>query len=290
MHTRRQAFGFVGAATLLAGWPRAARAAPKAELWPRWQAHRPASTTTVDHAAWDGILASRLRASPDGINRFAYGEVSPDERAALAGYIAALAGARVSGLPRPEQRALWINLYNALTVKIILDHYPVNSIRDINISSGLFSVGPWGRKLVSVEGESISLDDIEHRILRPIWGDPRLHYAVNCASIGCPNLAAEPYTAANAERLLDEGAFAYVNHPRGVRLVRRGLMVSSIYAWFKDDFGGHDAGVITHLRRYALPGLAAKLATATGIVDHAYDWTLNDAKCDQSSCSNSALR
>lgn len=278
MHTRRQAFGFVGAATLLAGWPRAARAAPKAELWPRWQAHRPASTATVDHAAWDGILASRLRASPDGINRFAYGEVSPDERAALAGYIAALAGARVSGLPRPEQRALWINLYNALTVKIILDHYPVNSIRDINISSGLFSVGPWGRKLVSVEGESISLDDIEHRILRPIWRDPRIHYVVNCASLGCPNLPLKPIDARRREAALDAAAYAYVNHPRGARVDGSSVAVSSLFVWYQEDFGGDDAGVLAHLKRYALPPLADALATVERIADGGYDWSLNDLR------------
>lgn len=290
MQTRRQVIAASGAAAIMAVWPRMSLAAPKAELWPRWQAHDPASTAVVDHAIWARILAAHLRAQPDGINRLAYGQVSPIERAALAEYVAALAAAPVSRLSRPEQRALWINLYNALTVKIVLAHYPVNSIRAINISPGLFAIGPWGRKLISVEGEEISLDDIEHRILRPIWRDPRLHYAVSCASIGCPNLAAEPYTAANAERLLNQGAFAYVNHPRGVRIERRGLVVSSIYAWFKEDFGGDDSGVIAHLRQYAAPPLAGALADATRIADDAYDWALNDATCDQSTCSNSAFR
>ena len=277
MHTRRQVIGMSGAAAIMAVWPRTSLAAPQAELWPRWQAYDPASTVVVEHAPWRRILAAHLRPSPDGINRFAYGQVSPVERAALAEYVTALSAAPVSGLARPEQRALWINLYNALTVKVVLDHYPVNSIREINISPGLFSIGPWGRKLITVEGERISLDDIEHRILRPIWRDPRLHYAVNCASIGCPNLAAEPYTAANAERLLNEGAYAYVNHPRGVRVDGGRLAVSSIYAWFKEDFGGGDAGVISHLRQYAAPRLAASLAGATRIAGDAYDWTLNDA-------------
>jgi Protein of unknown function, DUF547 len=87
----------------------------------------------------------------------------------------------------------------------------VASIRDIAISPGLFSVGPWGRKLIEVEGEPLSLDDIEHRILRPIWRDPRLHYAVNCAALGCPNLRSSAFTAANADILLETAASDYVN-------------------------------------------------------------------------------
>ena len=277
MRTRREVLATSGAAALASLWPPIAAAAPKAELWPRWQAHDRASTIVIDHAVWRQILATHLRLGPDGVSRFAYGRLSPIEKAAVASYIDALAKAPMSRLSRPEQLALWINLYNALTVKIVLDHYPVKSIRDINISPGLFSIGPWGRKLIKIEGEDLSLDDIEHRILRPIGRDPRIHYAVNCASIGCPNLAAEPYTGVSVDRLLSEGARAYVNHARGARVDGGRLVVSSIYVWFKEDFGGDDAGVIEHLRRYAAPALAEQLANAARIADDAYDWTLNDA-------------
>ena len=140
------------------------------------------------------FLAQHLRTGEDGIARIGYGAVSDEDRKSLDAYIAALAGHPGSrrALNRAEQQAYWINLYNALTVQVILDHYPVESIRDIDISPGLFADGPWGKKLVTIEGEAVSLDDIEHRILRPIWKDPRIHYAVNCASIGCPNLQAGP--------------------------------------------------------------------------------------------------
>ncbi len=97
-----------------------------------------------------------------------------------------LAATSADRLRRAEQFPFWINLYNALTVKVVLDHYPVEIIRDIDISPGLFADGPWGKKLVTVEGEALSLDDIEHRILRPIWKDPRLHYVLNCAALGVP--------------------------------------------------------------------------------------------------------
>ena len=129
---------------------------------------------------------------------------------------------------------------------------------------------------LSVEGERLSLDDMEHRILRPIWKDPRLHYAVNCASVGCPNLQAEAYTAAGTERLLEKGAREYVNHPRGAEKGERLLTLSSIYKWFREDFGGAEAGVMEHLRRYADTPLRDELGTYRGKVKYRYDWSLNE--------------
>jgi hypothetical protein len=257
--------------------PGPAPAAPRAELWERWLAHDPASTGTVDHAPFARFLDRYLRPGEDGINRIAYGAVAAEDRAALDSYLAALAAAPVSRLARDEQMALWINLYNALTVQTVLDHYPVTSIRSINISPGLFTRGPWGAKLVSVEGEPLSLDDIEHRILRPIWRDPRIHYVVNCAAIGCPNLAARPYRADRLEQQLTRAALDFVNHPRAVRIENGRLVVSSIYHWYQEDFGGSEAGVIRHLLAHAEPGLAMRLQAFDRIARHHYDWALNDA-------------
>ena len=158
----------------------------------------------------------------------------------------------------------------------VLAHYPVDSIRDIDISPGLFANGPWGRTLIEIEGRPISLDDIEHRILRPIWRDPRIHYAVNCAALGCPNLAMTAYTATGKERLLMDSASAFVNHDRGSMIADGKLKVSSIYDWFDEDFGGSDAGVIAHLRQHAIGVRALGLETQTRIAGHAYDWRLND--------------
>jgi hypothetical protein len=161
---------------------------------------------------------------------------------------------------------------------VVLDHYPVESIRDIDISPGFFANGPWGKKLVHIEGETISLDDIEHRILRPIWKDPRIHYGVNCASIGCPNLQPQAYTAESTDALLDKGARDYINHSRGVLIASNKLIVSSIYDWFMEDFGGNDKGVIAHLQRYAEPSLREQLQRFSRISDHEYDWSLNDIR------------
>ncbi len=256
-----------------------AEAAPRSELWPRWAAHDPASVRTVDHSAWNDLLARHNVAAADGSRRFAYASVAADDRRRLGEYVDRLAATAVSALARDEQRALWINFYNALTVKTVLERWPVASIRDIAISPGIFSTGPWGKKLATVEGEPLSLDDIEHRILRPIWKDARIHYALNCAAIGCPDLAPVAFTAANTEDLLERAARAFVNHPRGARIEDgRRLVVSSIYVWFQDDFGdGTDAGVVVHLIRYAAPDLKARLAPFARIDGHGYDWAINAA-------------
>lgn len=253
-----------------------AAAAPSADLWDRWTAHVADSDATVDHAAWDSFLKTYVRDHEDGIARVAYADVTRTDRDALDAYVAALEGTAVDRLGRPEQMAYWINLYNVATVRLILDHYPVDSIRDIDISPGLFSSGPWGKKLLTVQGEALSLDDIEHRILRPIWRDPRIHYAVNCASLGCPNLVTDAFTKDNTEQLLEMAARAYVNHPRGATVSRGKLTVSSIYDWFKVDFGGSQRGVIDHLTRYADEELAASLGGIKRISGHRYDWSLND--------------
>lgn len=266
-------FSSLALAVLFISLYNSALAAPAAKLWPRWSEHDAASSATISHTAWDDWLGQFVRVAADGSTRVAYARVSDADRARLRDYIESLGAIEISTYNPAEQRAYWINLYNALTVDIVLEHYPLESIRDI--SSGLFTSGPWRLKLVRVEGESLRLDDIEHRILRPIWRDPRIHYAVNCASLGCPDLQPRAFTAGNSESQLEQAARKFVNSPRATRIDRDKLEVSSIYHWFEDDFGGNESGVIAHLRRYAGTGLAAALARFEEIDDHFYDWRLN---------------
>jgi hypothetical protein len=254
-----------------------ALAAPKADAWPRWEAHVAGSERAVDHDPWDAILAEVVSLGDDGVARVDYPALTGDSlRGQLDGYIAQLASTPVSELDRAEQQAYWINLYNALTLQVMRDHYPVDSIQDVDISPGLFSSGPWGAELIAVEDEILTLDDIEHRILRPLWRDPRIHYAVNCASIGCPNLQGRAWRAATLDADLDAAATAYVNHDRGFTVDDGDLVVSSIYDWFIADFGGNDEGVLRHLAQYASPDRQAILQSARRISDHRYDWALND--------------
>ncbi len=246
------------------------------EAWTRWEAHDPSSTTVIDHSAWTELLGRYLDTSDaDGVYRFDYAGVTAADRALLQEYLSMLESVPVSLLNKDEQYAYWFNVYNAFTVEVILDHYPVDSIRDINIS-GLFARGPWGAELIEIEGENLTLDDVEHRILRPIWNDPRIHYGVNCASIGCPNLQPVAFTSENVDRLLTEGAIEYVNHPRGAMVNGNRITVSSIYNWFQEDFDDNQAGVIAHLLEYAEPALAADLRGFRGRLRYDYDWAINE--------------
>ncbi len=249
---------------------------------------RPSSagaTTTVNHDAWDALLKKYVVAGEDGLNRVRYLAFKDSDHATLKSYVQSLERVKPTSLTRPEQFAFWVNLYNAKTIDIILDNYPVKTIRDIAINEGLVGFlkrsvgagGPWKAKVVTVDGEALSLDNIEHDILRPVFKDPRVHYAVNCASIGCPNLQRSAFTAANQEALLEKGARDFVNSPRGFRFVDGGVWASSIYNWFKVDFGDTNRSVLAHAAKYADAERAAKLSGATDIASFGYDWSLNDA-------------
>ena len=281
--SRRSALG--GALALMASTisSRPGIAAPAAQLWQKWAANDSASRIVVDHQAWGIFLRRYLVEEPDGIYRLRYGDVSAADKQALDLYLEKMSNVQLQSLNPTEQFAYWINFYNALTVKAVLDHYPVKSIREISLGGSLLpsfitgGTGPWQAKLIEVGGEPVALDDIEHRILRPLFKDNRIHYAVNCASIGCPTLVPAPFTAASLQAMLDRSARLYVNHPRGVRADTGGLTVSSIYKWYQEDFGGNWPGVLVHLRRYANPATTQMLAPFSTIHADTYDWQLNDA-------------
>jgi len=239
------------------------------------------SADIVDHAAWNRLLDAYVVKGKDGLNRVAYKRFKSAGHEALKAYLVKLQATDVRKLGRAEQFAFWVNLYNAKTIDIVLDKYPVASIKDIRLGGGLFAVvtgGPWKKQVVTVNGVKLSLDDIEHKILRALFKDARVHYAVNCASVGCPNLRRAAFTGATLEAQLDAGASDYINSPRGFVQKGGGITASKIYTWFKADFGGSAKGAIAHALKYAKPELAAALKAAGDINDYAYDWQLNDAK------------
>jgi hypothetical protein len=240
----------------------------------------PAAAQAGDTAAYDQLLARYVVASYDGVNRVRYGawHASQGDMRALDAYVASLERDPPSGLTREEQLAYWINLYNAVTLQIILENYPVDSIRDIRSRTldprGL--LGPWRTQRVTVEGRRLTLDQIEHAILRREFDEPRIHYAINCASIGCPNLKASAWRAETLNADLDAAARGYINHRRGVSVASNGRVTASrIYQWFAADFGGSEARVLEHMRHYAAPALRARLDGADDISRYAYDWSLN---------------
>ena len=255
--------------------------AQSAKLISAWDASDEISVARIDHGVWQDILNDYLRIHDSGVNRFDYGALKAHagDFAKLASYLASLQSLDPRDYSRAEQKAYWINFYNALTVQVVADAYPVKSIKDISESLlgslGIFG-GPWDDVHAKVAGRDLTLNNIEHGILRPIWRDNRIHYAVNCASYGCPNLCPTVFTAENTEELLEAGARAYVNHPRGVEFMDDDfIVISSIYKWYAADFGGTEKSVIEHLVKYADEALATRLRKFAGSVDYEYDWSLN---------------
>jgi len=236
--------------------------------------------------AYGDLLAKYVSAGPKGVNLVDYKAWKADDTdiERLDGYLEQMQALKPSEMSRDAAFVYWVNLYNAATLKIVLDHYPVDSIRDIeSTGTGFFDFkafyGPWRTPLVTVEGREMSLDDIEHETLRKQYDEPRIHYAVNCASIGCPNLKLTPWTVDTLEADLDAAAKAYVNHPRGATVrPDGGLVVSSIYIWFQEDFGENDDGVIRHLAKYAEPALKQKLQNVNTIAEEVYNWALNSVE------------
>ena len=251
-----------------------ASAAEKARLMERWLVTDPLSTRSVDHRLWADLLQAYVVELPSGRTAFDYGAVTAEDKEKLDAYIAQLVRTDVDRLNRSEQLAFWINAFNALCVRFVLDNYPVKSISDVG--GGFFSRGPWDERVFRVYSIDLSLNDIYHRILRPIWPDAVVHYGLSCAARGCPDIVAYPYTGPSVARALEAAARNYINRGAGVLVVRgETVRVSSLYSWYETDFGGADAGVIAHLRRYAEPALARQLADLREIEDDEYDWTLN---------------
>ena len=246
---------------------------------PIFEINDPYSAFAVDHSAWDRFLSCYLITDQQGLNRIRYGNVSNVDRQQLSNYLCYLQSVDVRMLSRDEQLAYWFNLYNAKIIDVVLANYPIRSIRQIKQKFTDF-VGPFDDEgVLTVLGKPLSLSDIESGIVRPIWKDPRIHYALNCGSYGCPNLAKTAWRAENLDARLNGAAINFINSGRAVKSCLGGLRLSKIYKWYKDDFGGTDQAVIAHMQQYANPTTCRQLQNANGkIRGHFYDWSLNDAK------------
>ncbi len=245
-------------------------AVPDANAWNFWNVE--GNVSQVEHGPWQRFLDRYLVGSADGVNRLKYRAVSSEGRATLRSYVDGLAALDPRGLTRAAQQAYWINLYNALTVLVVLDYPRKRSI--LRMGRKLLSIGPWDDEVVQIEGQRLTLNDIEHRILRPLYRDERVHFAVNCASTGCPNLAPQVYTGANLETMLERQMNEYLQHPRGLQLKGGELVASSIFDWYRVDFGDDEAAVRTWLAKRQVV-LADALLDPEVDLRFDYDWALN---------------
>jgi len=248
----------------------AVQAAP--EPWPIWQSYNPKSTQRIDHSLWQTFLDNYLMRGSDGINRVNYTAARKQQWPQLKRYLENLSQVKPDMLTQPEQMAFWINLYNALTVDLVLQHPRKKSIKQMG--RGIFSFGPWDDEVIQINGVAITLNDIEHRILRPIWRDHRIHYAVNCASLGCPDLADTVYQANQLESQLRSAESAFLDHPRSARFDQRGqLIVSSLFKWYADDFAPNVAALKEYLATHH--SQSTRLRQYRGRIRYEYDWRLN---------------
>lgn len=189
---------------------------------------------------------------------------------ALRAYVRDLTALDPAGWPHDDGLAYWLNLYNAVTVQLIVDNYPLDSIKDLG---GFLKTSPWDRKLVTVAGRELSLNMIENDIIRPEFGDPRIHFAVNCASIGCPPLQPDAYRAATLSDQLDAACRQALNHERWVRTAGDKLEVTKIFDWYKDDFAEDGGSIRSFIARYhegSLPDGKIEFMD--------YDWSLNQVR------------
>jgi hypothetical protein len=171
-----------------------------------------------------------------------------------------------------EQVAYWINAYNAFTVKLIVDNYPVKSIQDLHPTFNIPLVNTvWHKKFFKIGGEDASLDQIEHKILRKEFDEPRIHFAINCASVSCPPLRNEAYEAAKLDKQLDEQARIFINNITYNNIRADRAEISSIFSWFKGDFTS-SGSLIDYLNRYS----KTKINPNAKVSHMKYNWDLNE--------------
>ena len=254
--------------------PPAIGAVPMVPDWAEWNRSDEANPAPIDHGTWDGLLRRYVvEDHRSGINRFRYGEVAAADRAALDGYVAALAALDPRHYRRAEQFAYWINLYNALTVQLILDHFPVTEVSSIRIDG----VEPWRAPLVSVAGRTLSLDDIEHRILVPVWKDHRILFGLACGGLGCPDIQSRACTGPNSRELLTSAGRRFVNSERGLSIAgaRGPLRASRVLETYEREFGHDRKEFLRLMAHYAEDRKALYLLGYGGAIQYQDDWTLN---------------
>lgn len=174
-----------------------------------------------------------------------------------------------------EQLAYWINAYNAFTIQLVADHYPVASIKDIK--PGIPFVNTvWDIKFIKIENRTYDLNNIEHGIIRPQFNEPRIHFAVNCASFSCPKLRNEAYTADKLEEQLTEAARDFINDETKNTLSADSAQISSLFKWFKGDFTQH-LSLVDFINQYS----RTPITENTILTYQTYDWSINDVSHTQ---------
>jgi uncharacterized membrane protein YdjX (TVP38/TMEM64 family) len=233
-----------------------------------------AQRAVVDHAPFDALLKRYVVRGLVDYDGFA-------RAPAFKRYLTSLNGADPSALPERERLAFWLNVYNAYTIELIIEHHERESIRNINRSLGFLKLkGPWSERIVQAGGRALTLDQVEHDIVRKEFKEPRIHFALVCAALGCPPLRNEAYSGDRLDAQLEDQGRTFIlasptkNH---VDVDARTAFVSLVFTLYKSDFGGSDAALGRYLARWYPDGAARRLleSGAFRVEQTSYDWALN---------------
>ncbi len=237
-------------------------------------AQLPAQRAPVDHAPYDALLTRHVAHGLVDYDAFAR---APEFKR----YLSSLDAAEPSLLPERERLAFWINVYNAYTIELIVEHHERESIRNVNKSLGFLKLkGPWSERVVHAGGRTLTLDQVEHEIIRPEFKEPRIHFALVCAALGCPPLRSEAYVGERVDAQLEDQARAFILHSPAKNRVDVGtktVFVSLVFTLYKKDFGGSDEALGHYLARWYPEGPERRLLDGGDfrVTQTAYDWSLN---------------
>jgi hypothetical protein len=227
-----------------------------------------------DHAAFDALVRAHVSAE---------GRVDYDAFArsgAFRSYLGRLAAASLDGQGPQDRLAFWINAYNAYTIDQVTAHGERLSIRNIRTSrDGRPIDGPWSERVVHAAGRTLTLDEVEHQVIRKEFHEPRVHFALVCAAVSCPPLRREAYAGARLDGQLDAQARAFLGKPEHNRVdvATRTAFLSPVFGWYLEDFGGSDAALGRFLSRYYPDGPEKDLLESGRFArrETPYDWALN---------------
>jgi hypothetical protein len=232
-----------------------------------------------DYSAWQGLLGKYY----DPARGMSYKALKQSDKATLDQLRQKLATVDVAALPRNDQLAYWINLYNISTLAVVVDSYPVDSIRDLS-TDPIVRLNVFKKPSVKTKAGAMSLNDVENTRIREGFKDPRIHFAINCAAQSCPPIRIEPYQGAKINDQLDDQVRKFLNGPHGIRLAKSGgelvVHTTKIMDWFGDDFNKWGGGPIAFSKRYVSSDKRKQMDTAGNQIDlefEDYDWKLNDA-------------
>lgn len=263
-------FWLVVMAALLSG-PAIAGEQPQPSYWALWDHSEEFNLETIDHSDWDALLQSHVVVAEGGVRQFRYAGVGKKEMKSLDRYLKRLSKTDPRLYRKAEQQAYWMNIYNALSVQLISDRLAGGT----PLNGEVLTAGERSAKVIKVAGEKLSLDDIEHRILRPLWQDHRIHFGLNRASMDAPNMAPRAFTADNLKPLLKAAAVEFINDDRGMAFEDGELVLSRLFDDYRQDFAADHKTLLKVFAHYAQDRKALYLLGHQGPVRYVSNSALN---------------